>query len=146
MQDVTVSSYRAQSTHRGQRLLSGVHFIMMEKLAQAGKGEKGVHAHPLSLHLPSRRCKVAVYAPAEWADKLTLFNLYQYMYCVLQSTYKSTDSPLPPLSNVMYYVRVSLRAVKTFLVQHQREEGSWVKYLWHRPSKQACSVYKRAFL
>jgi hypothetical protein len=26
--------------------------------------------------------KVAVYAPAEWADKLILFHLYQYMYSV----------------------------------------------------------------
>ncbi len=26
--------------------------------------------------------KVAVYAPAEWADTLTLFHLYQYMYSV----------------------------------------------------------------
>ncbi len=39
MQDVTVSSYRAQSTHtEWQRPLSYVHFIMMEKLAQAGEG------------------------------------------------------------------------------------------------------------
>jgi hypothetical protein len=26
--------------------------------------------------------KVAVYAPAEWEDTLTLFHLYQYMYSV----------------------------------------------------------------
>jgi hypothetical protein len=26
--------------------------------------------------------KVAVYAPVEWADTLTLFHLYQYMYPV----------------------------------------------------------------
>ncbi len=26
--------------------------------------------------------KVAVYAPAEWADTLTLFHLYQYMFSV----------------------------------------------------------------
>jgi hypothetical protein len=32
-------------------LLSGVHSVMRVKLALAGKG--GVHAHPLSLHLPS---------------------------------------------------------------------------------------------
>ncbi len=46
---------------------------MIEKLAQTGEG--GVHAHPLSLHLP-------VYAPDEWADTLTLFRLYQSMYSV----------------------------------------------------------------
>ncbi len=27
--------------------------------------------------------KVAVYAPAEWADTLTLFHLYQYVYSVV---------------------------------------------------------------
>ncbi len=27
--------------------------------------------------------KIAVYAPAEWADILTLFHLYQYMYSVV---------------------------------------------------------------
>ncbi len=27
--------------------------------------------------------KVAVYAPAEWADTLTLLHLYQYMYSVV---------------------------------------------------------------
>jgi hypothetical protein len=32
--------------------------------------------------------------------------------------YKSTDSPLPPLLNAMYCVRVSLRTVKIFIVQH----------------------------
>jgi hypothetical protein len=29
--------------------------------------------------------KVAVYAPAEWADTLTLFHLYQYMYSVVST-------------------------------------------------------------
>jgi hypothetical protein len=33
----------------------------------------------------------------------------------LQST--RVDSPLPPLLNVMYFVRVSLRTVKIFLAQ-----------------------------
>jgi hypothetical protein len=32
--------------------------------------------------------------------------------------YKSTDSLLPPLLNVMYCVRVFLRTVKLFLAQH----------------------------
>ncbi len=31
---------------------------------------------------------------------------------------ESTDSPLPPLLNVMYCVRVSLKTVKIFLAQH----------------------------
>ncbi len=33
--------------------------------------------------------------------------------------YESTDSPLLPLLNVMYCVRVSLRTVKIFLAQHK---------------------------
>ncbi len=33
--------------------------------------------------------KVAVYAPAEWADTLILFHLYQYIYSVFHPT------PLP---------------------------------------------------
>jgi hypothetical protein len=40
---------------------------------------------------------------------------------VAMQEYKSADSPLPPLLNVMYFVRVSLRTVKIFLVQHLRE-------------------------
>ncbi len=49
----------------------------------------GVHAHLLSLHLPSRfhvqSC--SVYAPAEWADTLILFHLYPYMYSVDNTTW-----------------------------------------------------------
>ncbi len=36
----------------------------------------------------------------------------------LRTEFKSTDSPLPPLLNVMYCVRVSLRTVKIFLAQN----------------------------
>ncbi len=35
--------------------------------------------------------KVAVYAPAEWADTLTLFHLYQYMYSVVTAVARGTD-------------------------------------------------------
>ncbi len=35
--------------------------------------------------------KVAVYAPAEWADTLTLFHLYQYMYSVVQTSPLSVE-------------------------------------------------------
>ncbi len=38
----------------------------------------GVHARPLSLYVVTITYKVAVYAPTEWADTLTLFHLYQY--------------------------------------------------------------------
>jgi hypothetical protein len=36
----------------------------------------GVHAHPLSLRAFTVTSKVAVYAPAEWADTLALFHLF----------------------------------------------------------------------
>jgi hypothetical protein len=42
----------------------------------------GVHAHPLSLYLPSPdNYKVAVYAPAERADTPTPLHLYPYVLC-----------------------------------------------------------------
>jgi hypothetical protein len=56
-----------------QRPFSGVHSIIMEKLAQAGEGW-GVHAHPY---------KVVVDAPAERAGTLPLFLLCPYMYSVV---------------------------------------------------------------
>jgi len=47
-------SSTAQSTHtEWRRWLSGVHSIMMEKCTQAEWCGWGVHAHPLSLYLPS---------------------------------------------------------------------------------------------
>ncbi len=99
-----------------QRSFSGVHFIMMEKSAQAGDG-RGGGARPPPVITFTITYKVAVYAPAAWADTLTQYHLYHYMYSVLPSTYKSTDYPLPPLLNVMYCVRVPLRTVKRFLEQ-----------------------------
>jgi hypothetical protein len=60
-------------------LLFGVHSVMRVKsawLVRVG----GARQPPLiTFTLTS---KVAVYAPAEWADTLTLFHLYQYMYSV----------------------------------------------------------------
>ncbi len=64
-----------------QRPLSGVHSIVMEKLAGEGGGALHAHPHPLTLYLPSY--KVAVYAPAERADTLTLVHLY---FCILCGT------------------------------------------------------------
>ncbi len=63
-----------------QPLLSGVHSVMREKLALAGEGGG---AHPPPLFTLTITSKVAVYAPAEWADTLTLFHLYEYMYSVV---------------------------------------------------------------
>jgi hypothetical protein len=56
----TRNLFTPQSTHRvWQRPLSGVHSIMMEKLAQAGEG-----SHPPSVYLP-------VYATAGRAGRYT---------------------------------------------------------------------------
>jgi hypothetical protein len=62
-----------------QPLLSGVHSVMRVKLVLAG--ESG-GAHPPPFTTITITSKVAVHAPAEWADTLTLFHLYQYMYSV----------------------------------------------------------------
>ncbi len=55
-----------------QPLLSGVHSVMRVKLALAGAGGG---ARPPPLITFTITIKVAVYAPAEWADTLTLFHL-----------------------------------------------------------------------
>jgi hypothetical protein len=52
-----------------QRVLSGVHSVMRVKLALAGEGGGCTF---ITFTISS---KVAVYAPAEWADTLTLFHL-----------------------------------------------------------------------
>ncbi len=62
-----------------QQLLSGVHSVMRVKSVLAGEGGD---ARPPPLITFTLTSKVAVYAPAEWADTLTLFHLYQYMYSV----------------------------------------------------------------
>ncbi len=57
---------------------------MMEILVQAGEGGGGCTPAPFHyIHVQS--CSVW-YAPAEWADTLALFQLYQYMYSVGMST------------------------------------------------------------
>jgi hypothetical protein len=65
-----------------QLLLSGVHSIMMEKLAQAGESA-GVRPPPFTISTIS--FKVVVYAPAERAEALPLFLLYPYMYSVFST-------------------------------------------------------------
>jgi hypothetical protein len=65
----------------GHRPLSGVHSIMMEKLTHAGEGG-GCTPTPLSPAF-TITFKVAVYAPAKWADILTLFHLYQYVHSLV---------------------------------------------------------------
>ncbi len=64
-----------------QPAISSVHSIMMDDgkrspLVRVG----GVRPPPSTI--VTITYKVAVYAPAEWADALTLFHLYQYMYSV----------------------------------------------------------------
>ena len=53
---------------------------MRVKSVLAGEGG-GARPPPLITFVLTS--KVAVYAPAEWADTLTLFHLYQYVYSVV---------------------------------------------------------------
>ncbi len=63
-------------------LLSGVHSVMRVKSVLAGEGGGCTAARPPPLITFTLTSKVAVYPPAVWADPLTLFHLYQYMYSV----------------------------------------------------------------
>jgi hypothetical protein len=53
---------------------------MMDKSALASEGGG---AHPLPFTLVTITYKVAVYAPAEKADTLSLIHLYPYMYSMV---------------------------------------------------------------
>ncbi len=68
------SNHKVQSTEYTelQPLLSGVHSVMRLKFALAGEGGG---ARPLPFITFTITSKVAVYAPAEWAETLTLFHL-----------------------------------------------------------------------
>jgi hypothetical protein len=65
-----------------QPLLSGVHSVMRVKFALAGEGG-GARPRPPPFITFTITSKVAVYAPAEWADTLTLFHLLENMYSVV---------------------------------------------------------------
>jgi hypothetical protein len=107
-----------QSTPEWQRPLSGVHSIMMEKLAQAGVCG-GVHAHPLSLYLPSRT-KLQFYAVAERADTLPLFHLYPYVLCDFISKYRQK------YDRIWFLIRKSYERLK--LHNNFRSEVIYVHY------------------
>jgi hypothetical protein len=70
--------------------------------------------------------KVAVYAPAEWTDTLTLFHLYQYMYSVLE-TPQSHPGPPPPNYNVTYPKDAPMRPVKISPVHKILLTGPWAE-------------------
>jgi hypothetical protein len=53
-------------------IISGVHSVVRVKLALAGEGGE---CTPTPSHYIYLTSKVTVYAPAEWADTLTLFHL-----------------------------------------------------------------------
>jgi hypothetical protein len=65
--------------HRVVTALSGAHSIMRVKLAWLVRVGG---ARPPPFTTITITSKVGVYAPAEWADTLTLFHLYQYMHSV----------------------------------------------------------------
>ena len=79
-----VDAVKPPSTQSGNgRPLSGVHSIMLEKLAQPGEGGG---ARSPTFTISTITCKVVVYAPAERADTLPLFLLYPYKYSVVTMT------------------------------------------------------------
>jgi hypothetical protein len=65
-----------------QRQLSGLHSIMMEKLAQVGEG---LGCTPIPFTISTITYKVVVCVPAERADTLPLFILHPFMYSVVCS-------------------------------------------------------------
>jgi hypothetical protein len=85
----TVDHVQYHRVHTEWQLpVSGVHSIMMEKLAQPGDG---AGARPPPYTLSTITHKVAVYAPAERADTFLLFLLSPYLYSVLSYG----EKPLP---------------------------------------------------
>jgi hypothetical protein len=81
-----------------QRPVSGVHSIMMEKLAQVGE-VGGVHAHPLSLYLPSRT-KLQCTRQLRGGDAIPLFHLYPLctLWLGVSMTLPTMSSPVPLIS------------------------------------------------
>jgi hypothetical protein len=71
-----------------QRSPSGVHAIIMEKIAQAGDCGG---ARPPPFTLSAITYKVLVYALAESGDTLPLFLLYPYMFSVVLSIQSNRD-------------------------------------------------------
>jgi hypothetical protein len=85
----TDESYREHT--EWQRPLSGVHSIVMEKLAQAGVGEG---ARPPLFTIFTITYKVAMYAPAERADILySPYFIHPYALCGL-SLHPVSDAKL----------------------------------------------------
>jgi hypothetical protein len=64
--------------------------------------------------------KVAVYAPAEWADTLTLFHLYQYMYSVVYALAERADTL--PLFLLYPYIYSVVHARITMYFELVRED------------------------
>jgi hypothetical protein len=67
-------------TQSGNRCFSGVHFIMMETLAQAGEGGACTPTPFHYTYLCTITYKIAEYSPAE---TLTLISCYTYAFRIL---------------------------------------------------------------
>ncbi len=70
----------SQSTHRVATTAFWCTFIMMKKLAQAGGGWR---CTPTPFHYSYHHVQSCSVRSSEWADTITLFHLYQYMYSVV---------------------------------------------------------------
>jgi hypothetical protein len=79
-----------------QRPLSGVHSIMMEKLAQAAEGRGGARPPPFTIFTITY--KVVVNAPAERAATLHVFHLYPICFLWIERKLPLNRKQLPPPS------------------------------------------------
>ncbi len=76
-------------THRVHRVMMAAFWRTFHHEGKISPGWCGRGARPTPFTTFTKTSKVLVYAPAEWADTLTLFHLYQYVYSV------GTPTPAP---------------------------------------------------
>ncbi len=100
-----------------QRPLFGVHSIM-EKLAQVSVGG-GARPPPFTFTITYTMLQCTL--QLRWADTLTLFRLYQYMYSVVWL--------LPVISLLLTYTEAPVRACLTIWLERfrgcQKEDKHW---------------------
>ncbi len=84
-----------------------------------GSGGSGFGSGSATLNSCDRKMENLSRGPT-FGDFVTILTegSMQDIHSCKTTEYKSTDFPLPPLFNVMYCVRVSLRIVKIFVEQH----------------------------
>jgi hypothetical protein len=74
--------------HRVHRVVTAAFWRKFHHEGKISLAGKGAGARPPPFTTTTITSEFAVYAPAEWADTLTLFHLYQYIYSMVP-----TDRP-----------------------------------------------------